>query len=623
MPKLRNFRDVIAPNRVALSPESGTDVIDSRPGVDAREDFENRLIVITHNTMTFVIMNNNLSLGILLLSGLLTAVEATVPELVIASPKPPRTATENKTVNKAAVDAALRYAEAIAAGDKITTGQLDFACQYKLLTMLSANPQDPPTTEVFYEGCWQELTAGHAPVLKRSDIGMNILWPSAGALAFYGDDLPRTQASAFVMDALGISPPGTGLHLTVTNSRPIPNGSFRLKPNGKVLGVPTTAVDVTVHYHDPLTSPVTYGPGSVHWTNTITRERRAVKSITTRWVVFTGLKKHGFLRDSAVFHLPVVSKPEAPGMVAERIPFTTDSSRALPESIVWWGPNDQPGTLTAAATQAATLPELRDRVAMLNRILIIDPQQADALTILTRNLHAGLLQEAAQGHKLNVKDPTLSRTINEFYWNIYAATGRLDLSNAMEMGGFSQPTPADFLYRLLPALETLAKTHPEQLDTRFRLGSAYRWNNDQVPMIETFESLVKDIPADLRMPRAAALVQLAWSRINKVAWNRILHDPDSVRAYEDAQASSATAELPIDKFLAEYTAAYSMIFMPNYGDKSQMLRHLTEAKRWFDEIPGKDDEVWRYFLHSELLKAVLDADPMFQPILASAERPQG
>ena len=54
-----------------------------------------------------------------------------------------------------------------------------------------------------------------------------------------------------------------------------------------------------------------------------------------------------------------------------------------------------------------------------------------------------------------------------------------------------------------------------------------------------------------------------------------------------------------------------------------MLRHLTEAKRWFDETPGKDDAVWRYFLHSELLKAVLDADPMFQPILASAEKSKG
>ena len=568
-------------------------------------------------------MTKNLLHGMLLLLGLLTAFETTVPDLATAASKPSQKAANNKAVHKAAIDTALRYAEAIAKGDKITTEQLDFACQYKLLTVPLANSPHPPATDASYEGCWQELIAGHATVLKRSDIGMNILWPSTGSLVFYGDELSRTQASAFVMDALGVSPPGTGLHLTVTDSRPIPNGSFRLKANGKVLGVPTTLVDLTVHYHDPLTSPVTFAPGTVHWANTITRERRAVKSIITQWVVFTGLRSHGFPRDTAVFHLPVAAAPEAAGMVADKIPFTTEISRALPNSIVWWGPEDQPGTLTAAAARAATFPELRDRVALLNRILIIDPHQVDALMVLTRHLYAVLLREAAQSHKLNVKDPALSLTVNEFYWNIYATAGRLDLANGMEMGGFSQPTPADFLYRLLPALETLANTHSEQLDTRFRLGMAYRWNNDQIPMIETFEALVKDIPADRKTPKAEALLQLAWSRINKVAWNRILHDPDSVRAYEDAQASSALAELPLDKFLAEYTMAYSMIFMPGYGDKNQMLRHLTEAKRWFDDMPGRDDEVWRYFLASEGLKAVLDADPMFQPILAATEKPKG
>ncbi len=568
-------------------------------------------------------MNRNLLLGILLLSGLLIVFEMTLPELATAMSKSPQKGTKNRATHNVAIDTALRYAEAIAKGDKATTGQLDFACQYNLLTVPSAGRPNPRTTDASYEDCWQELTAGHAPVLKRSDIGMNILWPSTGSLAFYGDELARTQASAFVMDALGVSPPGTGLHLTVTDSRPIPNGSFPLKPNGKVLGVSTTQVDLTVHYHDPLSSPVTYGPGTVHWTNTVKRERRAIQSITTRWVVFTGLKKYGFHGDSSVFHLPVRTTPEAPGMVADRIPFTTETSRALPDSIVWWGPNDLPGTLTTAAARAADFPELRDRLAMLNRILIINPNQVDALTVLTRNLYAVLLREAAKGHNLIVKDPALSLTVNEFYWNIYAAAGRLDLATTMEMGGFAQPTPADFLYRLLPALETLAKIRPEQLDNRFRLGMAYRWNNDQRSMIATFEALVKDIPTGRNTAKAEALVQLAWSRINKVAWNRVLHDPDSVRAYEDAHASSTIAELPIDKFLAEYTMAYSMIFMPDYGDKNKMLRHLTEAKHWFDEIPGKDDQVWRYFLHSDLLKAVLDADPMFQPILASAEDSKG
>lgn len=524
---------------------------------------------------------------------------------------------------KAAVETALRYADAISRGDRVTVGQLDFACQYRLVTASPTGLKTyPVANDPSYDRCWNELTAGHEGSLQRTDIAMDVLWPSAGPLVFFGDDFPQVQASAFVMDAIGVSPPGSGLRLTVADSRPLPEGSFRMKPNGKVIGVATTLVEIAVEYRDPLTSPVTYVPGAVKWTSTIRRPRRALKSIMTQWIVFSGLKKQGFPGDSAVFHLPVETEPEAPGMTAERIPFVTERSRALPDFLSWWGPEDQPGTLTAAAARAATFPDVRDRVALLNRVLIIDPHQVDALMVLTRNLYAILLREAAKGHGLRVKNQALALTVDEFYWNIYAGGTRLDLSSTMEMSGLTQPTPADYLYRLLPALETLAQTHPEQLDSRFRLGMAYRWNNDQLPMVETFEALVKDIPSNRRTPKAEALLQLAWSRINKVAWNRILHDPDSLRAYSDAEASLTLAELPLDKFLAEYTMAYSMIFMPDYGDKSKMLQHLTEAKRWFDEVPGKDDAVWRYFIHSELLKAVLDADPSFQPILASVvEKP--
>ena len=560
--------------------------------------------------------------GLLLLIGLVTTIEMNVSNVASAASKPPRSTTERKAARPSVVDTALRYATAIATGDKVTAGQLDFACQYKIVTAPSAKTKPSAAKEPSYDECWKMLTEGHAPFLNRSDIGMDVLWPSTGPLVFYGDTLPSAQASAFVMDVLGTSPPGTGLDLTVTGHRTIPGGSFRLKPNGTVVGVPATLVDLTAHYHDPLTSPVAYGPGTAHWTSTIKRERRAIKAITTQWVVLSGLRPHGFAHDTAVVHLPVDTKPDTPGMVQDRIPFTTEKSRALPDSIVWWNPTDQPGTLTAAAARAASFPELRDRVALLNRILIIDPQQTEALTVLTKHLYTVLLQDAARNHKLLIKDSVLAQTVNEFYWTIAAASDRLDLSLGMEVGGFSQPTSADLLYRLLPALQTLARTHPEQLENRFRLGMAYRWNNDQVPMIQTFEALINDIPADRKSLKTEALLQLAWSRINKVAWNRILHDQDSVRAYEDANASLELAERPLDKFLAEYAMAYSMIFMPNYGDKGQMLHHLTEANRWFNDIPGKDDEVWRYFLHSSLLKAILDADPIFQPILATAEKPK-
>jgi hypothetical protein len=225
--------------------------------------------------------------------------------------------SKNGTGGTQAPDTARRFAEAISQGDRLTAGQLDFSCQYRMVARNAAgNTSYPPASDQVYDECWLAMTAAHAPATKRTDVGMDVLWPSAGPLVFYGDELPRLPASAFVMDALGISPPGSGLRLTVQDSRAIPNGSFPVKSGGKAVGVPTTLVRLVVHYQDPLTSPVSYAAGTVKWANTVKRARRAVKSITTQWVVFTGLKKHGFPGDAAVFLLPVPAQPEAPGMPA-------------------------------------------------------------------------------------------------------------------------------------------------------------------------------------------------------------------------------------------------------------------------------------------------------------------
>ncbi len=134
-----------------------------------------------------------------------------------------------------AVQTALRYAEAVSKGDRVLAGQLDFACQYRLVAQASgAGKQFPPPSDPLYESCWKELTAAHAPALTRSDIAMDVIWPSTGPLVFFGDELPRMPASAFVMDAIGISPPGSGLHLAPAKSATIPAGSFRLQAGGKV-----------------------------------------------------------------------------------------------------------------------------------------------------------------------------------------------------------------------------------------------------------------------------------------------------------------------------------------------------------------------------------------------------
>ncbi|HEU4685039.1 MAG TPA: hypothetical protein VFS39_11120 [Nitrospira sp.] len=518
---------------------------------------------------------------------------------------------------------AVRYAEAVSQGNLAETAKLDFACQYRLVSASGGRLKSyPDQSDPSYAACWEGLKKVHEPALKRTDIGMDVLWPSNGGLVFFGEEVDRYPASAFVMDAIGLSPPGSGIHLKVVSTKPLPNASFPLRRNQPLVSVPTSLVTLEVSYQDPLTSPVTKAPGSYKWTNTVKPARRALKSIQTQWVVMTGLKRHGFPGDSAVLNLLVKDSTPVEGIPQEIVPFVTQFSKVVPGSLVWWGPNDMPGLLVASAARAAGFPTLRDRVALLNRVLIIDPKQADALTVLTRDLYAVILKEATPAHGLVVKDPALALAVNEHYWNTYAQTTRMDLSLGMEMGGLDKPTTADYLYRLLPALRTLAEVRPEQLDNRFRWGAALRWNNDQDQAIHVDEDLVKDIPDERKSGKAEALLQLAWSRINKVAWNRILDDPEVRAAYKDADQALAFAEVPLDKFLAEYTKAYSVLYTPNRNNR-EILERLTEAQRWFEEVPGHTPEVWNFFIGSEQMKMVLDADPIFQPLLASGPAEKG
>jgi len=570
-----------------------------------------RMQILQRSRLTIVFFT-----GILSIITAMTLIEASSASAAAAVKK-------SKQVVTSAEATAQRYAEAMGAGNKVGVGQLDFACQYPLVAAVPRGIKTYPTdSDPVYDSCWQRLREVHAPTLARTDVGMEVLWPSNGELVFFSEDLNRYPASAFVTDLLGLTPPGTGFTVHIVESTPLPSASFRLRPNGPIVAAPTTLVKLSISYQDPLTAPLTYAAGSVKWTTTIKRTRRALKEITVQWVVLSGLKKHGFAGDQAVVNLPVTSGSIFGSGRQEQIPFATETSHALPNSLIWWGPTDSPGLLTAAAARAATFPELRDRVALLNRVLIIDPHQVDALTVLSQHLYAVILREAIPFHKLTVKDPALDLVVNEHFWNIYSQSVRVDLSLGMEMGGFDKPTTADYLYRMLSAMQTLATVRPKQLDNRFRLGVALRWNNDQEASIETHRSLVTAIPAEQRAGRAEALLQLAWSRVNKVAWNRIFGDLNIRVAYQDADEALALADLPLDKFMAEYTKAYSLLFTQDKNNRA-LLERLTEAKRWFAEVPGQTPDIWNFFIGAESLKAVLDADPIFQPILAQADEKKG
>lgn len=507
-----------------------------------------------------------------------------------------------------AVELVQRYVAAMTAGDKAAAGKLDFACAHRLA---STNARAfPPDTDPLYAACWEPIGRVHDAAIQHADQGVHVLWPGRDRLVFFRDDLARYPPSLFVMDALGAEPPAGGILLEVLNERRLPSASFRLTDNGPTLSVPAVLVRTTVGYKDPLQSPVAYTPGSTHWANTTTRPRQAFKRVTLKWVVLSDLKKLGFPADTAVVNLPVREATAT----AQPVPFTAETSGYERESAGWWMADDAPGVLTAAVARAALFPELRDRLAMLNRVLLIDPAQPEALTLLSRDLYEMLLGVAAFTHHQLVGDPTLLMVFNELYWNTYAQTVRWDLSLGMDMGGLAQPSAADFLHHMIPAMQKLEQLRPKDFENRLRLGNAYRWNIDQLIAIATHETLLKDIPPQRAAVKARVLNELAWSRIAKVAWNRTFSDTGILQAYREAEEAFQTTDVPIDKFISAYTMAYSQLFMPQ-RDNQKLLERLAEAKKLYLALPGASPVSWKFLLSPESLKMVLDADPIFAPLL--------
>jgi hypothetical protein len=515
----------------------------------------------------------------------------------------------------AAVTAARQYVEAMAAGDRVKVGQLDFACLYHLVSAHTGRISMPPPSDPLYTACWEPIAAAHSSAIERREQAMDVLWPGRDRLVFFREELSGYPASTFVMDLIGLSPPGSGLTTEFVEMKSLPSASFRLRD--KVRPAKATLVKLRVTYKDPLTGPVTYAPGAYKWTNTVKRPRRALRSVTLQWVVLGGLRKQGFPTDIAVLNLPVSRLEDETKGIPEAIPFATETSHADPATAVWWGPADSPGLLIAAVGRAALLPELPDRIAMLNRVLIIDPGHAEALTLLTRNLYSAILRDATAAHNFSFPDPVLATRFDELYWDTYAQTTRMDIALGMEMGGFAKATTADLLYRMIPAMEKLAEVRPSDFENRLRLGNAYRWNNDQLAALRTHESLLAETPKERALFRTRVLLELAWSRIAKVAWNRSLDDPLIGQAYQAAEEAFHLTDLPVDKFLASYTMAYSLAFMPQ-RDNHKMLEHLTEARRWFQQLGGATEASWQYLLSNDTLKGIVVVDPLFKPLLTSS-----
>ena len=394
------------------------------------------------------------------------------------------------------------------------------------------------------------------------------------------------------------------------STNPIPHASFKLQDSDPIVAAPTSAVTVRISYPNPMTAPVSNASGSKDWAVPYKKPQGIVKAVKVKWVVLSDLKQLGFPVDQAILDIPLE------GLHGTTIPFVIEAGGFVGHSTEWWGPEDAPEALSAGLERAKAVADPHESLMLLNRILLVNPRYQEALQVFANRLYNGLLTYGQRSHGVKLDQDPLAKRFNELYWTVQSQTDRMDLALNMSMGGKSEPQAADYLYRMIPVMEVLSSMQTGDFENRRRLGVAYRWTNDQLAAISSPQELLTEVPADQNELRAKILLELAWSRIGKVAWNRHLDDPDLLKGYEEAKMALSLTENPLVKFDATYAMAYSLAFrVPQ--DKKSMIDLLTQARSWFEQIPGATPEAWAYMLQNNTLQGFVSTDPLFQSLIAA------
>lgn len=521
---------------------------------------------------------------------------------------------------KGAIQAVRQYAEAVATGDPVSVAQHDFVCLLKMVQNRSVrNGAFPLSSNPVYSWCSERLAKAHAEIMKSKERGLDELWPGKDTLVDFVDfkrfliaetGSRQLAPSFFVMSQIGAIAGTPGFKMELLGTGPLPHASFRIHEGEPIVAVPTILIRMKIHYPNPMTAPVANAPGQLDWAVPYKKPVQPVRAVIVKWVVLSNLQALGFPTDSAVLNIP------QEGSLGTAIPFVVEAGGYEPKSTEFWGPGDAPEALDGGVEKARSFSEHHRRILMLNRVLAVNPEHEQAVRAISQELYEGLLAYGVRLHGVEMAKTPLAQRFSELYWTIQSQTDRIDISLGMEMGGKPEPTPADYLYTMIPAMEKVADLQPGDFQNRLRLSLAYRWTNDQLMAIMAPQQLLADVPLEQRGLRARILLASAWSRISKVAWNRQFDDPDIVRGFKEAEEAFQLTDDPLDKFAAAYAQAYSLAFRPQ-RDNQEMLTLLTKARHWFVQISGATQQSWNYLLQNNTLKGLIETDPALKSLLAS------
>jgi hypothetical protein len=512
------------------------------------------------------------------------------------------------------------YADAVGKGDRVAAGQRDFVCLYTMAQQqLFSNGNFPDSLSPIYEWCDQRRQEAHQRVIHQEDRALDNVWPGPGKLVDFSDfqrffiaetHNQQLAPSFFVMQAIAVHESTNPFTIEAVESGTLPHASFPSPDDTTVLAAPTAFLTIKVSYPNALTAPVANAPGAQDWAVPYKKAQRVVQSVHVKWVVLSDLKRLGFPTDRAVLDL-ILDGPR--GTI---IPFVVDPGGYVPRSTEWFSLQDSQEAIQAGIQQAQAASTRLEAVMRLNRVLMIAPTHIPTLEVFSDQLYKGFLNFGSRLHGVQLGDERLAQRFNELYWTVQSQTDRFDMSLGMEIGGKSEPTPADYLYRMIPVMEALASLEPGDFNNRIRLSSTYRWTNDQMAALSSPQELLAEVPTEQEELRARVFLELAWARIGKVAWNRHFDDPDIRKGYETAKKAFDLTKDPLNKFTAAYAMAYSLAFhVPR--DNQAMLDLLKQARDWFERIPGSSPQSWAYMLNNDTLKGLVDTDPAFKSLLAA------
>ena len=541
------------------------------------------------------------------------------PFLLFASPN--TWAASAQPVSQEDLLATIRdYAEGVGKGDRVAAGQRDFVCLFQMAQQQLLTTGDfPDGLHPIYEWCDQRRKDAHQRVINQKDRGLDNVWPGPGKLVDYSDfqrffiaetSSRQLAPSFFVTPDITMYEPAQPFTIEALQSGTLPHASFPSPDQTTVVAAPTAFVMTKISYPNPLTAPVANAPGAQDWAVPYKKAQRVIKSVKVKWVVLSDLKRLGFPTDRAVLDLPL------DGPRGTTIPFVVDPGGFLPRSTEWFSLEDNPEAVQTGIQEAQAAPSVLEAVMRLNRVLMIAPAHKEALEVFADQLYKGLMNYGSRLHGIQLGDERLTQRFNELYWTVQSQTDRMDLALSMAIGGKAEPRPADYLYRMSPVMEALASLEPGNFNNRIRLVSTYRWTNDQMAALSSPQELLTEVPSEQEELRAKVLLELAWARIGKVAWNRHFDDPDIRKGYETAQRALHLTKDPLNKFTAAYAMAYSLAFhVPR--DNQAMLDLLTQARDWFEKTPGSNPQGWDYMLANDTLKGLMETDPTFKSLLAA------